>query len=50
MRFQVSLFFLFINIFGMAWQTRVYDNKADRCGPIYVTIGDGGNREGLAMS
>lgn len=30
--------------------TRVYDNKADRCGPIYVTIGDGGNREGLAMS
>ncbi|KAK6779405.1 hypothetical protein RDI58_021589 [Solanum bulbocastanum] len=29
--------------------TRVYDNKADPCGPIYITIGDGGNREGLAM-
>lgn len=29
--------------------TRVYDNEADQCGPIYVTIGDGGNREGLAM-
>ncbi|XP_016436922.1 purple acid phosphatase 22-like [Nicotiana tabacum] len=29
--------------------TRVYNNKADPCGPIYVTIGDGGNREGLAM-
>ncbi|KAH0635420.1 hypothetical protein KY285_035117 [Solanum tuberosum] len=29
--------------------TRVYDNKADPCGPIYMTIGDGGNREGLAM-
>ncbi|CAM8916245.1 unnamed protein product [Rhodiola kirilowii] len=28
--------------------TRVYDNKADRCGPILVTIGHGGNREGLA--
>ncbi|KAL0410088.1 UNVERIFIED_CONTAM: Purple acid phosphatase 22 [Sesamum latifolium] len=29
--------------------TRVYDNKADECGPVHVTIGDGGNREGLAM-
>uniref|UniRef100_A0A7N0TGK7 Purple acid phosphatase C-terminal domain-containing protein n=1 Tax=Kalanchoe fedtschenkoi TaxID=63787 RepID=A0A7N0TGK7_KALFE len=28
--------------------TRVYDNKADPCGPVYLTIGDGGNREGLA--
>lgn len=30
--------------------TRVYDNKADQCGPLHVTIGDGGNREGLAMT
>ncbi|XP_030453745.1 purple acid phosphatase 22-like [Syzygium oleosum] len=30
--------------------TRIYDNEADTCGPVYVTIGDGGNREGLAMS
>ncbi|KAI3471952.1 hypothetical protein Pfo_028640 [Paulownia fortunei] len=30
--------------------TRVYDNKADQCGPVHVTIGDGGNREGLALS
>ncbi|CAH1435824.1 unnamed protein product [Lactuca virosa] len=29
--------------------TRVYDNNADPCGPMYITIGDGGNREGLAM-
>ncbi|KAJ8899556.1 hypothetical protein K2173_018530 [Erythroxylum novogranatense] len=29
--------------------TRVYDNKADPCGPVYITIGDGGNREGLAL-
>ncbi|XP_076891649.1 purple acid phosphatase 22-like [Bidens hawaiensis] len=29
--------------------TRIYDNNADMCGPIYITIGDGGNREGLAM-
>ncbi|CAM8949976.1 unnamed protein product [Rhodiola kirilowii] len=28
--------------------TRIYDNKADPSGPIYITIGDGGNREGLA--
>eukprot|EP01018_Ginkgo_biloba_P012852 Gb_31158 [translate_table: standard] len=29
--------------------TRVYMNKADPCGPIHITIGDGGNREGLAL-
>ncbi|XP_021764753.1 purple acid phosphatase 22-like [Chenopodium quinoa] len=29
--------------------TRVYNNQADPCGPIYITIGDGGNREGLAL-
>lgn len=28
--------------------TRVYKDKADDCGPIHITIGDGGNREGLA--
>ncbi|KAJ4705188.1 Purple acid phosphatase [Melia azedarach] len=28
--------------------TRIYDKEADLCGPIYITIGDGGNREGLA--
>ncbi|KAH0453779.1 hypothetical protein IEQ34_018103 [Dendrobium chrysotoxum] len=28
--------------------TRVFNNKEDECGPIHITIGDGGNREGLA--
>ncbi|KAF5473837.1 hypothetical protein F2P56_005792 [Juglans regia] len=28
--------------------TRVYNGKADNCGPVHITIGDGGNREGLA--
>ncbi|KAK1561873.1 hypothetical protein Q3G72_002342 [Acer saccharum] len=28
--------------------TRVYDDKADNCAPVHITIGDGGNREGLA--
>lgn len=28
--------------------TRVYKNEAKECGPIHITIGDGGNREGLA--
>ncbi|GAB2272191.1 hypothetical protein Dimus_007011 [Dionaea muscipula] len=28
--------------------TRVYDGQADNCGPVYINIGDGGNREGLA--
>ncbi|XP_019052298.1 PREDICTED: purple acid phosphatase 22-like [Nelumbo nucifera] len=31
-------------------QTRVYNNKAEQCGPVQVTIGDGGNREGLALT
>lgn len=30
--------------------TRVYNNQADPCGPLHITIGDGGNREGLALS
>lgn len=28
--------------------TRVYDNAKNPCGPMHITIGDGGNREGLA--
>ncbi|KAI4378675.1 hypothetical protein MLD38_016121 [Melastoma candidum] len=27
---------------------RVYNERANPCGPIHITIGDGGNREGLA--
>ncbi|VVB05508.1 unnamed protein product [Arabis nemorensis] len=27
---------------------RVYQDKFDKCGPVYVNIGDGGNQEGLA--
>ncbi|CAK9237162.1 unnamed protein product [Sphagnum troendelagicum] len=30
--------------------TRVYSMKRDPCGIIHITIGDGGNREGLAQS
>jgi Icc-related predicted phosphoesterase len=28
--------------------TRVYANKVDPCGIMHITVGDGGNREGLA--
>ncbi|KAK9122764.1 hypothetical protein Sjap_012366 [Stephania japonica] len=28
--------------------TRVYKDQANPCGPVYINIGDGGNREGLA--
>ncbi|KAJ6797494.1 purple acid phosphatase 18-like [Iris pallida] len=28
---------------------RVYDRGLDRCGAVHITIGDGGNREGLAQ-
>ncbi|KAA8516706.1 hypothetical protein F0562_016788 [Nyssa sinensis] len=28
--------------------TRVYKDQANRCGPVHITIGDGGNHEGLA--
>ncbi|KFK40206.1 hypothetical protein AALP_AA3G344100 [Arabis alpina] len=27
---------------------RVYQDKFDKCGPVYINIGDGGNQEGLA--
>lgn len=26
----------------------MYNNQRDAAGPVYITIGDGGNREGLA--
>lgn len=29
-------------------QKRVNNGKSDPCGPVHITIGDGGNREGLA--
>lgn len=28
---------------------RVYNYTLDSCGPVYVTIGDGGNREKMAI-
>ncbi|XP_038875832.1 purple acid phosphatase 15 isoform X1 [Benincasa hispida] len=28
---------------------RVYDYTLDRCGPVYITVGDGGNREKMAI-
>ncbi|KAF8715497.1 hypothetical protein HU200_027152 [Digitaria exilis] len=34
---------------SLAVLTRVYNNEANPCGPVYITIGDGGNREGLAF-
>ncbi|KAM3689492.1 hypothetical protein ACB098_09G051900 [Castanea mollissima] len=30
--------------------TRVYNGNQDNCAPVYINIGDGGNREGLATS
>ncbi|CAF2111346.1 hypothetical protein Bca4012_095078 [Brassica carinata] len=29
---------------------RVYQDKFDKCGPVYINIGDGGNKEGLAKN
>ncbi|MBA0879947.1 hypothetical protein Goshw_006687, partial [Gossypium schwendimanii] len=29
--------------------TRIYDKKPNPCGPVYITMGDGGNPEGLAL-
>ena len=29
---------------------RAYNNQRDPNGPVYITIGDGGNREGLATT
>jgi hypothetical protein len=39
-----------MSVFGGWLQTRVYLMKRDPCGIIHITIGDGGNREGLAHS
>uniref|UniRef100_A0A0E0P8T6 Purple acid phosphatase n=1 Tax=Oryza rufipogon TaxID=4529 RepID=A0A0E0P8T6_ORYRU len=38
-----------ILISAIARTTRVYNNEANPCGPVHITIGDGGNREGLAF-
>lgn len=35
------------NTEGFALQTRVSNNSPDDCGPVHITIGDGGNKEGL---
>ncbi|KAK6944019.1 Iron/zinc purple acid phosphatase-like C-terminal domain [Dillenia turbinata] len=33
-----------------SFDTRVYQDQANKCGPTYITIGDGGNHEGLASN
>lgn len=30
------------------FQERVYNDGLDPCGAVHITVGDGGNREGLA--
>ena len=32
----------------LLWQNRVYNHKETNCAPVHITIGGGGNREGLA--
>jgi len=34
--------------FSLFLQERVYNGRLDPCGAVHITIGDGGNREGLA--
>lgn len=29
---------------------RVYNYTLDPCGPVYITVGDGGNREKMAIT
>lgn len=42
-------FFIYIELICVfIWQSRVYQDKFDKCGPVYINIGDGGNLEGLA--
>ncbi|KAJ9542585.1 hypothetical protein OSB04_029091 [Centaurea solstitialis] len=42
--------FVIVNqiLYTTFFQARVYDNHDDPCGPVHITIGDGGNRQGLA--
>ena len=31
-------------------QDRVYLKNKNKCGPVHIVVGDGGNRDGLASS
>lgn len=33
----------------IGFQERAYNGRLDPCGAVHITIGDGGNREGLAQ-
>jgi hypothetical protein len=42
-----NLILLYSPSFLSERNTNVFNNKLDPTGPVYITIGDGGNREGL---
>ena len=44
-----GVIYIYIYTFDVVLQTRIYNEEADACGPLYLTVGDGGNREGLAL-
>lgn len=43
-----STFWVSAELFDCKKQKRVFNGKSDPCGSVHITIGDGGNREGLA--
>lgn len=44
---QMIWFFYFIDCKLLLMQQPIYNNKADPCGPMNITIGDGDRRKGL---
>ncbi|KAI3925951.1 hypothetical protein MKW98_028087 [Papaver atlanticum] len=44
-----STFYYSFNVHAYERSNRVYNYTLDPCGPVYITIGDGGNREKMAV-
>lgn len=45
----IALVFVFDLVLWLSvHQKCVYNGKSDPCGAVHITIGDGGNKEGLA--
>lgn len=50
--FTLFLYYLIVELdlftLDIFKQKRVFNGRPDPCGAVHITIGDGGNREGLA--
>nr|CAD1836732.1 unnamed protein product [Ananas comosus var. bracteatus] len=49
-RFILVVFRLVIVEIGAYFVRRIYDNEPNPCGPVYITIGDGGTEKGSHLT